>query len=163
NETDSARRTIFIIVGVVSLLLIGGLIYLITRPTPAGSGTGEARLQGAGVMHEGTPEFQQAMQNIRMDDAEATEARRALGDIVMDLRTTVRNFSGRTVTGLEIYAAVLDMQKKPVKARTIIWIPGRAPELENNKTTEVHVGMEGFRESDDRASLQMKITAIRLQ
>ena len=163
NETESTRRTIYIIVGVVSLLLIAGLIYLITRPTPAGRSAGEERLEGAGVLREGTPEFQQAMQNIRMDDPEATEARRALGDIVMDLRTTVRNFSGRTVNGLEIYAAVLDMQKKPVKSRTIIWIPGHAPDLENNKTTNVHVGIEGFKESDDRASLQMRITAIRFQ
>ncbi len=162
KETDGGRRTIFIVVGLASLLLIAGLIYLITRPSPAGSG-GQARLEGPGVLREGTPEFQQAMQNIRIDDPEANEARRALGDIVMSLRTTVRNFSGRTITGLEIYAAVLDMQKRPVKSRTVIWIPGHAPELENNRTTNVQVMIEGFRESDDRASLQMKVTAIRLQ
>ena len=159
-ETNNSRRTVFIVVGLVSLLLIGGLAYLATRPE-AGGGASQQRLEGA--LRAGAPEFEKARSQIVLDKPEATESTRAIGDIVMTLRTTVRNFTGRTINGLEIYAAVVDSQGQPVKDRTVIVIPARQPELEPNKTMEVPVMLEGMKKTDDRANIKMEVTGVKFK
>jgi hypothetical protein len=161
-EAESSRRTVFIIIGIVSLLLIGGLVYLMTRPEKGG-GAAQQRLEGEGVLRAGAPEFEKARSGIVLDKPEATEATRAIGDIVMTLTTTVRNFTGRTINGLEMYAAVVDSQGKPVKERTVIIIPVRQPELEPNKTMEVPVMLEGMKKTDDRADIKMEVTAVKFK
>jgi len=102
----------------------------------------------------------QLQAKIVVDDVEADEAKRALGDIVMSLHGTVRNFSGRTINGLEIKAAVIDHQGQPVKQRTVVVIPSRQPELEPNKTMPVQIMLEGMTDADDRANIRMEVTAF---
>ncbi|HEX8098481.1 MAG TPA: hypothetical protein VF507_10610, partial [Pyrinomonadaceae bacterium] len=84
-------------------------------------------------------------------------------DWVMTLSTTVRNFTGRTISGLEVYAAVVDSRGKPLKERTVIVIPDKRPELEPNGTVPVNVTLEGMADSDDRANIKMEITAFKLK
>jgi hypothetical protein len=158
TETNNSRRTIYIVVVAISVLLIGGLIYLATRPSTGGGAGGQQRLEEA--LRAGTPEFEQYRDRIVLDGLEATEATRAIGDIVMTLKATVRNFTGRTITGLEVHAAVVDSQGQPVKERTVIVIPTRQPELEPNKTMEVPVMLEGMKKEDDRANIKMEVTAV---
>src|SRR6185369_15074983 len=110
-----------------------------------GSGPAEPTLQGA--IRPGSPEFDKYKAGLVLDDPEATEAKRALGDIVMSLQTTVRNLTGKTLTGLEIHAAVVDYQNKPVKERTVVVIPARQPELLPNKTIQVNVLLDGMSDS----------------
>ncbi len=74
-------------------------------------------------LRAGSPQFEQYKSQIILDEPEATEAKRALGDIVMTLQTTVRNLTGKTLTGLEITAAVVDYEGKPVKQRAVLVIP----------------------------------------
>ena len=161
TETNSSRRMIFIIVAAISVLLIGGLIYLATRPTTGGGAGEQQRLEGG--IRAGTPEFEQYRERIVLDKPEATEAARPIGDMVMRLTSTVRNFTGRTINGLEIYAAVIDSQGKPVKERTVIVVPTRQPELEPNKTMDVPVMLEGMKKEDDRANIKMEVTAVRFK
>jgi flagellar basal body-associated protein FliL len=161
-ETDGSRRIIFIIVTVISLLLILGLFFWMRSASKTGAGDAQQqRLEGG--IRAGTPEFEQYRQKIVMDKPEATEAKRPLGDTVMRLTTTVRNFSGRSLNGLEVYAAVVDIQGKPIKERTLAVIPARRPELDNNETLEVPITLEGFKDTDDRANIKMEITAIRFK
>ncbi len=99
-----------------------------------------------------------------MDEPQATEARRAVGDIVMNLQTTLRNFTGRTVTGVEMRAAVVDLEGNAVRERTTIVLPSARTgqrEIEPNNTLPVQIMLEGFRQDDVRANIQMEITAIR--
>ncbi len=159
-ETDNSRRIVFIAVSLISLLLIGGLLYLATRPD-TGGGSSQQKLEGA--LRAGTPEFEKVRSQIVVDKPEATEATRAIGDIVMTLRTTVRNFTGRTISGLEIYAAVVDSQGQPVKDRIAIVIPTRQAELEPNKTLEVPVMLEGMKKEDDRANIKMEVTGVKFK
>ena len=163
DETDDSRRVIFIVVGIVSVVLIAGLAYWMTRPGTQTS-SGPQRLEGA--LRPGTPEFEQYKSKIVLDKPEATEASRPIGDIVMTLTTTARNFTGRTISGLEIYAAVVDLQGKPVKERTMIVIPSRRTgqaELEPNQTLEVPIMLEGMSKQDDRANIKMEVAAIRFK
>ena len=159
EDTAGSRRSIIIVVAVVSAVAIALLFYILMRAT--GGGSTEPRLQGA--IRLGPPEFEQYRQRIVLDEPEAEEAKRALGDIVMSLHTTVRNFTGRTLNGLEITASVLDHQDKPVKSRTVVVIPGKQPELEPNKTLYVQVMLEGMSDSDDRAKIKMEVSGFKFK
>ncbi|HKZ00861.1 MAG TPA: hypothetical protein VJ180_01390 [Pyrinomonadaceae bacterium] len=159
HEERESHRTIIIAVATVAAVAIGLLFYLLMRAT--GGGVSEPRLQGA--IRSGSPEWEQHLQRIVLDEPEADEAKRALGDIVMTLRTTARNFTGRTLNGLEISASVLDHQDKPVKSRTVVVVPGRQPELEPNKTLFVQVMLDGMSESDDRAKIKMEVTGFKFK
>jgi hypothetical protein len=81
----------------------------------------------------------------------------------MSLHTTARNFTGRTLNGLEITGSVLDHQDKPVKSRTVVVIPGKQPELEPNKTMFVQLMLEGMSDSDDRAKIKMEVTGFKFK
>jgi hypothetical protein len=159
NPEDKSRHTLIIVIAVVAAILIGGFFYLLLRRT-----VGEApapRL--ANAIRPGSPDFEKYKKLIALDEPEGDEAKRALGDTVMTLQTTVRNFTGRTITGLEIRGAVVDHDGKPVKERTVVMIPGRQTELEPNKTMKVAVLLEGFTDSDDRANIKMEVTGFTLK
>jgi hypothetical protein len=81
----------------------------------------------------------------------------------MTLQSTVRNFTGRTITGLELYGAVVDLENKPVKERTVVVIPTRQPELEPNKTMPVSVLIEGMKDSDVRANIKLEVSGFTLK
>lgn len=158
-EGNESNRTLIIIVAVAAAVVIALFFYVLMR---AGSGTtGEPTLQGA--IRAGSPEFDAQKANIVLDDPEADEAKRALGDIVMSLRTTVRNLTGKTINGLEIRAAVVDYEGKPVKERTAVIIPARLGELAPNKTFPVQMMLEGMKDTDARANIKMEVVAFRFK
>jgi hypothetical protein len=159
-ETGESNRTLIIVVAVVAAVAIAGLFYGLMRF--AGSGpTVDSGLQGA--IREGTPQFEQFKSQIVLDDPEATEAKRALGDIVMSLQTTVRNLTGKTLSGLEIRAAVVDYEGKPVKQRSVVVVPTRQPELAPNKTMQVTVTLDGMSDADARANIKMEVSAFKFK
>jgi hypothetical protein len=156
---DGSRRKVIVAVGVIALVVIGGVFYFLMRST--GGGTLEPRLEGA--IRAGSPEFEQYRSRIVLDDPEADQANRVLGDIVMTLHTTARNFTGRTLTGLEVRGAVVDHQGKPVKERTVVVIPTKQPELENNRTILVNIVLDGMTDKDDRANIKVEVTGFKFK
>ena len=156
---DKPRRNLIIVVAIIAAVLIGGLFYLLLRKSVAPSVP--PGLQGA--IRSGSPDWDKYIKLIALDDPEADEAKRALGDTVMTLHTTVRNFTGRTITGLEMRGAVVDHDGKPVKERTLVVIPGRQAELEPNKTMRVSILIDGFSDSDDRANIKIEVTGFTLR
>ncbi len=166
NKRERSRNTPFIISAIIGLLLIAGLFaYIKTRPAPAPyTGPPQQRLEGA--LRAGAPEFEQVKQRIGVDEPEATEGGRVVGDIVMTLTTTVRNFTGRTINGLEMRAAVVDLEGKPIKERFVIVLPNpgkNVTELEPNKTLPVAIVIEGFSKTDVRANIQMEVTGVKFK
>ena len=158
-EEPESRRTLIIVVAVAAAVVIALFFYLLMRA--GGSGGGDPRL--ASAIRPGSAEFEQYKSQIVYDDPEAYESPRALGDIVMSLKTTVRNLSNKTLNGLEMRAVVVDHQNQPVKERTLIIIPTRQPELAPNKTMDVSITLEGFKETDDRANIKMEITGLKFK
>src|ERR1700674_6004643 len=110
---DKSPRAIIIAVAVVAAVLIGVVFYVLMRKSMRDSPP--LRLDNA--IRAGSPDFEKYQKLIARDDPEADESPRALGDIVMTLHTTVRNFTGKTIDGLELRAAVVDQQGKPIKER----------------------------------------------
>jgi hypothetical protein len=161
-EKDGRGKLIIIVVAVVSVLLVGALIYI--AKSPSGRGSGPAQLEGA--LRQGSPDFDKYKELVKVDAPEAVEGTRAIGDVVMELTTTVRNFTGKTITGLEIRGSVVDLQGNTVKERTVIVIPNMfvaITELDNNKTMPVKINIEGMTKEADRANIKMEVTAIRLK
>ena len=159
-DADDSRRKVVIVVAVIAAIAIAALFYLLMRAT--GGGAVEPTLQGA--IRPGSPEFATYQSRIILDPPEAYESKRALGDIVMNLQTIVHNFTGRTLSGLEIKGMVVDHQGKPVNQRAVVVIPTtRQPELENNRSMAVRVMLEGMTDKDDRANVKMEVTAFKFK
>lgn len=162
ERPGGGKRIILLAVGLVSLLLIAGLLYLRSRPgAPRGGGAAQQpRLENA--TRAGAPDFEKYQKLIVMDEPDALESGTALGGKRMDLRTTVRNFTGRTLGGLEVHGVMVDLDGKTVKERTVIVVPNRQPELENNKTIDVNVALENFTEEQwqARANYRMEVTGF---
>ena len=161
DEAADSRKKIFIAVGAVGLLLIGALVYWATRPRVVAP---EPRLENA--IRAGSPEFAQLKERVVVDfvpDQDAFESTRAAGDIVMTMRPKIRNFSGRTINGLELKATVVDLGGQPVRERTVIAVPNAARELEPNKVLEVPIMIEGFKSTDVRANIRIEMTGVRFK
>lgn len=158
-EKDDSRRNIIIVVALVAALAIGALFYFLMRASS--SPTVEPTLEGA--IRAGSPEFAEYAPKIFLEAPEADEAKRALGDIIMNLQTTVRNFTGRTLNGLEIRGSVVDHQGKPVRQQIVVVIPARQPELEPNHSMAVRIRLEGMTDSDDRAAIKMEVTGFKFK
>jgi hypothetical protein len=159
-EGTDTNRTLVIVVAIAAALLIAVFFYVLMRASGGGTAS-EPTLQGA--IREGSPQFEEYKSKIFLDDPEATEAKRALGDIVMTLTTTVRNVTGKTLTGLEIRAAVVDYEGKPIKQRNVVVIPTRQPELPPNKTMPVNVTFDGMKDTDARANIKMEVAAFKFK
>ena len=158
-DEAASHKTLIIVVAVAAAVVIALFFYVLMRA--GGGASGEPTLQGA--IRPGSPEFDKYKAGLVLDDPEAFEAKRALGDTVMTLKTTVRNLTGKTLNGLEIYAAVVDHQGKPVKDRSVVVIPTRQPELAPNKTMDVPITLEGLKDTDDRANIKMEIAGVKFK
>ena len=156
---ERSRLPLIIAIAVVAAVIISGAFYLLMKKTMGP--TPPPTLSGA--IRAGSPDWQKYIKLIALDDPEADESPRALGDIVMTLHTTARNFTGRTITGLEVRAAVLDHQDHPVKEETVVVIPGRQTERDPNKTMRVSILIDGFTDEDDRANIKMEVTGFILR
>ncbi|HEU4869396.1 MAG TPA: hypothetical protein VFT08_00930, partial [Pyrinomonadaceae bacterium] len=130
-----------------------------------GSGpSGAPTLQGA--IRAGNPEFEKHKENIALDTPEALEGKRALGDTWMTLQTTVRNLTGKTLSGLEIKASVVDYEGKPIKERTAVVLPSeylKLSELPTNKTMPVNMMLDGFKDTDPRANIKMEVVGFKFK
>lgn len=156
---EKSRRKLIVFVATFAAAFIAAFFYLLLRSSVAPT----APPTLASAIRPGSPDWDTYHARIALDDPEADEAKRALGDIVMTLHTTVRNFTGRTINGLEMRAAVVDHQNQVVRERTLVVIPGRRDELEPNKTLSVGINVEGFTDGDDRANIKMEVTAFRFR
>jgi hypothetical protein len=170
GETEKSQRKLFIVVGAASAVVLAGLVLLFS--TAAGESLMQ-RLTGAppadrleGAARAGTPEFDQNVQKIFVDfnaDDDATTAARPIGDTVISMKPTIRNFTNRTINGLELRAAGYDASGQVVKGRNFVIIPGRQNELEPNKTMSPSLVLEGIKQGEMPASLRVEVTAFRFK
>jgi hypothetical protein len=155
EEGDKSRRYIFIAVGLFAALLVAGLAYWTTRPSAA---PGEERLEGA--VRAGAPGFPGPDKLIVefIPDENAVMGVNALGNYVVTLKPTVRNFTGRAVSGLEFHAAGLDREGKVIRERTF----ARDVDVEPNRITSPSLGLN-FPPDKQPAQLKLELTGVRFK
>jgi hypothetical protein len=160
-DGDKSGRTIFLAVALVSAVLVGGLIWWATRPAAR---TAEPRLEGA--LRPGSAEFEEVRGKLIVEfdpDEHAFVNERALGDVVLTLKPTIRNFTGKTITGLELRALALDLADQPIKTRTVLPIPNQLDELAPNKTFAPSILLEGIPQDNRPANLRIELTGVQLR
>lgn len=159
---DNSRRNVLIVASVIAALIVVGFIFVLLRAAGGDVNTVEQRL--AGAIRPGDPQFEAARAKIVLDEPEALEATRPVGDVWMQLETTVRNFTGRTITGLEVKGTVVDLEGNPVKERTVIVVPTASqPTLENNKTLPTTVVINGINKDSVKANIKMEVVGVKFQ
>jgi len=152
---------LFWIVMVIGILIFGGLAaYFLSQPTPQPQ---EIKLQNA--IREGSPEFEALKSRVLVLEQRdlGTQTQSAAGGIEMRLPAVVKNFSGKTLTGLEVVASVVDDNEKVIKEKVAIVIPTQVLPIENNKSAYVTVNIAGFSPKDNRANFKFRVTAIKVE
>ncbi|MGI9035880.1 MAG: hypothetical protein ACR2GD_07560 [Pyrinomonadaceae bacterium] len=118
-----------------------------------------------GAYREGSPEFQTLTKKIvaqTVEDA-TTKSPTAMGTEMMSIGGAIRNFTGKTLTGLELKVGVVHSFNNLVKERVITVIPTQQETLENNQTMPVRVNIEGIDPKADLANIRWKVTAIKVE
>jgi hypothetical protein len=169
EETDKTRRLIFIVAGAIAVLLLAGLVvYLKTRPGPTAAVVLDQKLDGG--IRADSPEFEKYRGLLKVDDPEGETAKSVAGGIEMRMATTVRNFTGRTIIGLEMKGSVVGLEDKVMKQRTLVVIPSNElRELESSETARVPIIIPGFKGEEGEkiesglAKLKMEVTAVKFR
>jgi hypothetical protein len=164
EEADGSRRVIFIIAALASLLVVG-LLMIFATPLGIWLGlrlptqTTEVRLEGA--IRPGSPEFPAADRLVvEFDpDQDATIGANALGNFVVTMKPTVRNFTGRTVSGLEFHVAGLDLNGKVIRERTVI----TTDEIEPNKIATPAIGINFPSDNKPAQLARPELTGVRFK
>ena len=156
------RRRLYLVAGVVTVcaVVVAGLIF--PALTRAPTSTGETpRLEGA--LRAGAPEFERYRERLVIDNPPATASSRALGDLVVELKTNVRNETGRRLHGLEMRGVVINAQGTPVGERTAVIIPAQQAVLEPGEEMNVRMLIEGVSPNAERAGARLEVTALRFE
>lgn len=160
------RWPVILVAGAVTsfiMLVTAAVIYLAATSHSKGHVL-DQRLENA-IRHE-TPGFEQLSGQILVEQLVAAEAPRPLNEAAVEVLGTVRNTTGRTVTGLELRGAVLDAQSTPLKARTVVVVPTRQTALEPGEAINVSIQLEGVHPEAERSvpvMPLMEVTGVRLQ
>lgn len=147
------------IITTLIVLVTAGVLHLsLTRPF--GSPAAERRLEGA--VRPEMPEFEQLRERIVVERLVAAEAPRPLKDVAVEINGTVRNTTGRTISGLEMRGAVLDARRSPLRERTVVVVPARQAVVEPGEAINVRILLEGIRPESERADVLMEVTGVRV-
>jgi hypothetical protein len=153
----------FLISLLIATVVVAGALGLIWKFQPSLEEQMQIVLEGA--VREDSPEFAELTKRIIAEnDTEKTwYSPVGTGGIMMNIAGRIKNYSDRTITGLELNVGVLDSFGKVVKDKTLIVVPIQQATLEQKGTMDVVVRIDGFAPDDDRARIQWKVTAIKVK
>jgi len=155
------RWPILILAAVITALLAvsaAGLHYLAMTRSDLSSYT-EPRLEGA--LQPGQPEFEEFRRHIAIEQLVGTEKVHPFDSLAVAMTATVRNNTGRSISGLELRGAILDRENSSVRERTVVVIPKRQKILESGEAINTRILLDGIDKDSDRAQLLLEVTAIR--
>ena len=144
----------------VIVLVTTGIIHL-AATRPYHGRVLEQRLEGA--IRPETPGFDELSRLLVVERLAAAEAPRPLNDHAVEVTGTVRNATGRTVTGLEVRGVILDAMSTPLRERTVVVVPVRQAALEPGEAINVSILLEGVSPEAERAAHLMEVTGVRFE
>lgn len=142
----------------VIVLVTAGVIHLAARGDDRGRVL-EQRLEGA--IRRESPGFDELSGLLVVERLAAAEAPLPLNDPAVEITGTVRNATGRTVTGLELRGVILDALSTPLRERTVVVVPARQAALEPGEAINVSILLEGISPEAERAAHSMEVTGVR--
>ena len=145
------------IITTIIALAVAGLHYVaMTQPVNTYSGP---RLSSA--LRPGEPEFEQVREQIEIAQLVGIEQVQPFNIRAVDLTATVRNNTGRTISGLEMRGAIINPQNSTLRERTVMVIPARQTALEPGEAIGVRVLLEGLGKDSERAGMVLEVTGLR--
>lgn len=139
-------------------ILTAGLYYVAMTRSDVNS-YAEPRLEGA--LQPGAPEFEELRQHIAIERLVGTEKAHPFDTMAVAMTATVRNNTGRPISGLELRGAILDSNNSNVRERTVVVIPHQQKILESGEAISARILLERIHKDSDRAYLVMEVTAMR--
>ncbi len=164
DEADGSRRVAFTVMAIASVVIVGAILLLLT-PVGVKLGlrspeqTAERRLEGA--IRPGSPEFEQVREKLVVEfdpDENALIGPTALGPWAVTFKPVVRNFTGRTVSGLEFHLAGVDLKGNVIRERIAI----NQDEIEPNKVHTPPLSIN-FPQDGRPADLKLELTGVRFK
>src|ERR1041385_136975 len=155
------RWPILLIAAAITALLAlatAGLYYGAMTQVDVSSYT-EPRLEAA--LQPGQPEFEEFRQHIAIEQLVGTEKVHPFDTMAVAMTATVRNNTGRTISGLELRGAILDRKNSSVRQRTVVIIPRQQKLLESGEGINTRILLDGIDKDSDRAQLVLEVTATR--
>ena len=153
------RWPIVILAAVITTIITmvaAGLHYVATTQ-PVNSYSGP-RLSSA--LRPGEPEFEEVREQIEIAQLLGTEQVHPFNGLAVDLTATVRNNTGRNISGLEMRGAIVDAQNSTLRERRVMVIPTRQTALEPGEAIGVRVLLEGIGNDSDRANMVLEVTGV---
>jgi len=159
-EPDLRWPILILAAAITALLAIStaGLYYLAASGSEVSSHP-ELRLDGA--LQAGQAEFEEFRRHIVIDDLVGIEKVHPFDTVAVAMTATLRNNTGRTISGLELRGAILDRNNSSVRERTVQVIPQRQTVLESGEAINTRILLDGMDKDSDRAHLTLEVTAIR--
>jgi hypothetical protein len=142
-----------------ALVIAGSMLYEMSRPSTYLRI--EPQLEGA--LRPGAAEFEELSGRITVEQPVAMEKLHPMNDMVIELTSTVRNNTGRTIRGLEMRGAVFDAQSVVLRERTVVVIPARQTALEPEEAISVRILLKGFNPEAERTGALMEVTGVNVE
>jgi hypothetical protein len=139
-------------------ILTAGLYYVAMTKHDVNSYT-EPRLERA--LQPGEAEFEEFRHHIAIEQLVGVEKVHPFDTLAVAMTATVRNNTGRTISGLELRGAILDRNSSSVRERTVVVIPVRQKILESGEAINTRILLESIDKDSDRAHLVLEVTAMR--
>lgn len=162
SESANSSRLVWILM-VIGALIVGALVAWLAL-TPAPTTANEPKLENA--VRQGDKDFEYYKQRIALEpNTDFSQDMQSIsGGLSMKLVCVVRNFTGKTITGLQVIGSVVDKNGNVVKEKNAIVIPTNVVQsLDNNKSTPITIFIDGFDKKDDRANIKFRLSAVRVE
>lgn len=155
------RWPIVLLAAAITLLLAiltAGLYYVVMTKSDVNSYS-EPRLEGA--LQAGQPEFEELRRHIAIEQLMGTEKVHPFDTLAVAMTATVRNNTGRPISGLELRGAILDSNSSSVRERTVVVIPQTQKILESGEAINTRILLDRINKDSDRAHLVLEVTGMR--
>lgn len=160
REEKRGINKVFIVALLGAAVLIGVVIFVMSfRPSL------EDRMAKvlATAIHQGEPGFEDLNKDIVISNDNTIESPMATGKISMFLHGKVHNKGTRTITVLEVNAAVVTQFNQVLRERRILVVPQQEATLGPDETIPITLTLDGFEKSDDRANIRWRVTAVKAE
>lgn len=155
------RWPIYLLAAVITTLLVllmAGVLRL-AQIQPSVRPVAQPPLEG--LIRPETPGFEALREKIVVEQLNATEGVRPLGDVTVEVNATIRNMTDRRLNALEARGAVLDAEKRALAERMVVVVPAKQTVLEPGEAVKVRVLLEGISPEAKRAEVLMEVTGLR--
>ena len=160
REPDLRWPIVLLAAAITALLaILTASLYYAAMTQSAVKSDVEPRLESA--LQPGQPEFEEFRQHIAIEQLVGIEKVHPFDTLAVAMMATVRNNTGRTLSGLELRGAILDSNSSSVRERTVVVIPLRQKILESGEAINTRILLESIDKDSDRAHLVLEVTAMR--